>query len=59
MGEPAQQDLRDRYHGMLVDVIGFPPNLLVVMDQAVGPMLYYHLVDNRTTATEIIRRLNR
>jgi structural maintenance of chromosome 3 (chondroitin sulfate proteoglycan 6) len=53
------EDVRNGYHGMLVDLFQCEPHLYKAVEQTAGNKLFYHVVKNRYVATKIIQELNR
>lgn len=51
-------EIRNKYHGMLIDLIECTPALNTCVEVVAGKQLFFHVVDNDKTANQILKVIN-
>ena len=55
----SRDDLRDGYHGILLDLFSCNDKVNIAVEQAVGMKVFHHVVSSDRVATRILKELNR
>ena len=53
------QQVKDGYYGMVVDLVSFRDDFITVINEVGGSYLFYHVAKDRHTADQIIQECNR